>query len=190
VSVETTPVAKKRSLLRIVKVIAIALACLIVVLLGVVAMQPDDFKVVRSATIAAPASKVFAMANDFHKWEDWSPWAKLDPEAKNTFEGPDSGKGAMFSWDGNDKVGAGKMTILESRPDELIRINLEFFRPMQDSSITEFAFKPEGAKTQITWSMSGHHTFVSKGICMFMNMDKVIGESFEKGLSKMRELAE
>src|SRR6476619_7472628 len=99
------------------------------VLAVVVALQPSHFRVERTATISAPAGVVFAQVNDLQKWEAWSPWAKLDPAVKNTFEGPSAGKGAVFAWDGNDKVGAGRMTITESRPNELIRLELVFVRP-------------------------------------------------------------
>ncbi len=182
--------APKRSFTRILKRIFIALVVIVGALAGIVALQPDEFRIVRSATIAAPADKVFAQIDDYHNWEAWSPWTKLDPAAKNTFEGPAAGKGAMFSWDGNADVGAGRMTTLESRPHELVKINLEFTRPMQDTSITEFTFKPDGGKTVVTWSMSGRHTFLSKGFCLFMNMDKIVGGQFEEGLANIRKIVE
>src|SRR6476619_8383908 len=116
----------------VLKILAIAGACLaaVVVLLSiVVATRPSDFRVTRSAKMAASPSAVFAQVNDYHNWDAWSPWAKLDPDAKVTFEGPSSGTGAKFSWSGNDKVGEGQQTIVESKPDELIKINLEFEKP-------------------------------------------------------------
>jgi hypothetical protein len=79
--------------------------------------------------------------NDFHNWEAWSPWAKLDPAAKATFEGPSAGTGAIFKWAGNKEVGEGSMTITESRPSDLIRIKLEFLRPFEATNSAEFTFK-------------------------------------------------
>src|SRR5438552_10530725 len=96
----------------------IAIAAIIVVFVVVVALQPSEFRIVRSATISAPPSDVFAQVNDFHNWEAWSPWAKLDPAAKNSFEGPSAGTGAIFKWSGNGDVGEGIMTLTESRPSE------------------------------------------------------------------------
>lgn len=171
--------------------IALVLLLGIAVFLGYVATRPDDFRIVRTTTIAAPAAIVFSQVDDFHNWEEWSPWAKLDPDCKNTFEGASSGTGAVFAWDGNDKVGAGKMTILESRANELIKIKLEFFRPMEGVNTTEFTFKPEGGKTLVTWDMSGtYKTFFPKVICTLMNMDKVVGTQFEQGLTKLKSVAE
>src|SRR5207248_2982956 len=105
---------------------------------------------------------VFAQVNDFHNWEAWSPWAKLDPAVKNTFEGPPSGTGAVFKWSGNDKVGEGSMTITDSRPNELIKIKLEFIKPFADTSDVQFDFNSEGAQTVVIWTMTGHKNFIGK----------------------------
>src|SRR4029079_18322294 len=106
--------------------VAAAVAAIVVLFLIVVALQPSDFRISRSAKMAAPPAAVFAQVNDYHNWDAWSPWAKLDPNAQVTFEGPTSGVGAKFIWSGNDKVGQGQQTITESRPDELVQIKLEF----------------------------------------------------------------
>src|SRR5712671_742677 len=161
--------------MKLLKKILIVLAVIIVVFLGVVAMQPADFRITRSASIAAPADVVFAQVNNFHKWEAWSPWEKLDPAMKKTHEGAPSGTGAIYSWSGNDKVGEGRMTLTESHPSDIIRIKLEFLKPFKATSATEFTFKAEGNQTAVTWNMTGRNTFVSKAFCLFMNMDKMVG---------------
>jgi len=172
------------------KKILIALAAIIVVFVAVVAMQPSEFRIVRTATMSAQAPAVFAQVNDFHNWEAWSPWAKLDPAAKNSFEGPSAGTGAIFRWAGNKEVGEGSMTITESRPNELIRFNLEFLKPMAGTSTAEFTFKPDGDQTAVTWGMAGKNNFISKAICLFMNMDKMVGGKFEEGLAAMKSIVE
>ena len=128
--------------------------------------------------------------NDFHKWEAWSPWANLDPNAKATFEGAPAGEGAVFTWAGNGKVGEGRMTVTESRPAERIRIRLDFVQPMAGTSTAEFTFRPEGARTAVTWAMFGQNNFLSRAICFFMNQDKMIGDHFEKGLENLKALTE
>jgi len=172
------------------KRILIALAVIVIVFVGVVAMQPSEFRIVRTATIAAPAPAVFAQVNDFHNWEAWSPWAKLDPAAKNSFEGAAAGAGATFRWAGNKEVGEGSMTITESRPSDLIRIKLEFLKPFAATNTTEFTFKPEGNQTAVTWSMAGKNNFIAKAFCLFMNMDKTVGGDFEKGLARMQSVVQ
>lgn len=157
---------------------------------GYVALQPNDFRISRSATMAASPAAVFAQVNDFHNWNAWSPWAKLDPNAKNTFEGPASGEGAVFRWAGNAEVGEGHMRILESKPNERIRLELGFEKPMQDTSDVEFTFKPVGDKTELTWTMSGEHTFVSKAMCTLMNMEKMLGGQFDQGLENIKQIVE
>jgi len=172
------------------KKILIGLAVIVVVFVVIVALQPSEFRVERSATISAPAPAVFAQVNDFHKWEAWSPWAKLDPAAKNSFEGPSAGNGAIFRWAGNHEVGEGSMTIIESRPSELIRIKLEFLKPFAGTNTAEFAFRSEGNQTAVTWSMFGTNNFIAKAFCLFMSMDKIVGGQFEKGLASMKSVVE
>jgi hypothetical protein len=172
------------------KKILIALAAIVVVFVGVVAMQPSDFRIVRTATMSAPAPAVFAQVNDFHNWEAWSPWAKLDPAAKNSFEGPFAGTGAIFRWAGNKEVGEGSMTITESRPSDLIRIKLEFLKPFAGTNTAEFTFKPDGDQTAVTWSMAGENNFIAKAVCLFMNRDKMVGGKFEEGLAQMKSIVE
>jgi hypothetical protein len=172
------------------KKIFMVLALIVIVLILVVAFQPADFRVERSITIAAPANVVFAQVNDFHNWQEWSPWAKLDPACKVNYEGPASGKDASFSWSGNDKVCEGRMTILESNPFELIKIKLEFIKPFEATNTSEFTFKPDGKQTVVTWSMYGTNNFIGKAFCLFMDMDKTVGGDFEKGLAQMKALVE
>jgi hypothetical protein len=167
-----------------------AIILVVVVLAVVVALQPSDFRITRTATMLAPAADVFAQVNDFHNWDAWSPWAKLDPAARNSFEGAPAGTGAIFTWNGNNKVGEGRMTIIESLPSELIKIKLEFLRPFKATNTAEFAFKPEGNQTVVSWSMAGCKNFLMKGFGLFMNMDKMVGGDFEKGLASMRSVVE
>ncbi len=172
------------------KRILIALAAIVVVFVAVVAMQPSEFLVVRTATISAPAPVVFTQVNDFHNWEAWSPWAKLDPAMKQNYEGAPAGTGAIYTWAGNDQVGEGSMTITESRPSDLIRIKLEFFKPFAATNSVEFTFKPEANQTAVTWSMAGKNNFIAKAVHLFMNMDKMVGGQFEKGLVNMKSVVE
>jgi len=170
--------------------ILIGLAAVAVVFVIVVAMRPANFRVTRTAAISAPPAFVFAQVNDLHKWEAWSPWEKIDPALKRTFEGPAAGPGASYRWVGNNKVGEGCMTITESRPDEFIRFKLEFLKPFKASNVAEFTFKPEGNQTVVTWSMAGKNNFMFKAVGLFMNCDQMIGGDFEKGLAQMKSVAE
>jgi uncharacterized protein YndB with AHSA1/START domain len=171
-----------------------SLALLIVLALGGVvalaSLRPNTFSVSRSAVIQAPAESVFARLVDFHAWKDWSPWARLDPNATESFDGPQSGVGSSFAWSGNRKVGAGKMTILECVKDELLRIKLEFQRPMRTTNAASFELKPEGDATRLTWTMKGKNDFQAKLFSLFVNCDRLIGGDFEKGLANLKALVE
>ena len=173
-----------------IKKILILLVVGIVGLAGYVAMQPDIFRIERRMIVNAPPEEVFVQVNDFRKWDDWSPWAKLDPDATVAFEGSRAGPGAVFKWAGNAKVGQGTMTLVESKPGEFVRVDVEFVKPFEGRSTSEFTFRPQGDRTQVTWTSYGPMTFLSKAMCLVMNMEKVLGPDMEKGLVQMKAVAE
>jgi hypothetical protein len=170
--------------------ILIVLAVILVVLLVVAAQRSDYFRVERSISVSASPAAAFTQVNDFHKWEAWNPWAKLDPAMKETYGGAPAGVGASYSWTGNGKVGTGRMTLTESRPFESIKIKLEFQKPFAATNTAEFTFKPDGNQTIVTWGMSGKSNFICKLMGLFMSMDKMIGRQFEKGLADLKSAAE
>jgi hypothetical protein len=160
-------------------------------LIAYISLQPNTFRIARSAIVDAPPDRVYAEVNDLHNWEKWSPWAKLDPQQQVAFDGSPLGPGASMSWSGNSKVGAGKMTIKESSQNERIRLKLEFTRPMQAVNEVQFDLKPIGeTKTEIIWTMSGRNEFVAKAMHAFMNMEKLVGGQFEQGLANLTALVE
>lgn len=170
--------------------LAWVVALLLAALLAYAAMRPSDFTIARSTTIAAGPEAVFAEVNDLHRWDDWSPWAKLDPYASAEFSGADKGEGARFRWAGNSKVGVGAMTIVESRPHERVRIRLDFEKPMRATNEALFTIQPVAAGTRVTWQMTGQNSFTGRLACTFMNMDKMVGGEFEKGLAAMKAKVE
>lgn len=172
------------------KKILLAVAVIIAAFIVVVALQPADFRIARSAVIDAPPPAVFQHVNNLRKWEDWSPWAKLDPAARSTFEGPEAGRGAIFKWSGNSEVGEGTMTVTDSKPAELVRLRLDFTKPMAATNVAEFTFEPRGPATAVTWSMSGRNNFIARAVCLFMNPDKMVGGAFEQDLANLKKVAE
>ena len=168
----------------------VALAAIVIVFAAVVALQPSAFRISRTATVNAPAPAVFSQVNDFHRWSGWSPWAKRDPAMKQSYHGAPAGVGAVYSWAGNNEVGEGRMSITESRPNELIRIKVEFLEPFAATNTAEFTFTLQGGQTQVTWSMSGENNFTAKAFNLIMNMDKLVGGDFEKGLQQLKSIAE
>ena len=177
-------------LLTMLKKIIVVLLVLLGGLLAVIVNRPESYRVARSTTIAAPAADVFALVNDFHNWDDWSPWAKLDPAMKKTYDGASTGVGAGYYWIGDDKVGEGRMTITESQPNEKVGIKLEFLKPFAAVNATDFTIKPEGNGVTVNWTMTGHNDLMGKAASLFMDMEKMIGGDFEKGLAQMKARAE
>ena len=168
----------------------LVLVLIVVGLVVVIARRPSEFRIERTTVVAAAPAAVFAQVNDFHKWDAWNPWAKLDPAMKQSYEGAPAGVGAVYIWAGNSQVGEGRMTLTESRPSDLIRIKMEFLKPFANTSTAEFTFRPEGDQTVVTWSMEGRNNFMAKAIHLVVNMDKMIGGQFEKGLAQMKAVTE
>lgn len=166
--------------------ILIAVVAIVAAMAAVIALQPSQLRFERTIVIAAPTEAVFGQVNDLRRWQDWSPWAELDPTAKATFEGPDSGTGAIFKWSGNDEIGEGQMTIEESIPHEIVRARVDFVRPFTGSSTTEFDLTPAVDHTAVTWIMTSELDFISKAMCLIMNSGAKIEADMDKGLAKMK----
>jgi uncharacterized protein YndB with AHSA1/START domain len=171
------------------KILAFVVAA-VALLLAVIATRPADFKVERSRTVAAPPAVVYDQIADFGRWAAWSPWAKLDPAMKATVSGAPAAVGHGYAWAGNDKVGEGRMTIAALEPGRRVDIRLEFQKPMAAENPTTFALAPEGAGTRVTWTMTGHNGFVGRAFTLFMDMDKMVGGDFERGLASLQGVAE
>lgn len=157
-----------------------------------VAMQPAAYTVSREARIAAPPDVVFPHINSLKAWNAWSPWAKKDPAAKITYGGPESGVGAQFSWAGNREVGAGTMTIVDSRPASHVGLTLDFTEPMAGRSTVALDLVPQDSATNVTWSIRGESGFVARAFMMAMGikLEKMIGDEYEQGLANLKALVE
>jgi Polyketide cyclase / dehydrase and lipid transport len=171
------------------KKILVGLAAVLLVLVIVIATRPADFRVERKTTVAAPSQVVFDQINDLHAWEKWNPWYKDEPTQKLTYAGPANGKGASYSWKG-EKTGSGTATIVDSKPAEHVGLTLQFTAPMESTTIADFTVKPEGDTVEVTWAMSGVNGFMGKAFSMVMDMDKMVGGSFERGLSDLKKVSE
>ena len=162
---------------------------LVVGIFAAALLKSPDFRVERSLVIAAPAEKLFPYFDNHKKFNEWNPWSKMDPEAKNTYSGPESGVGAVASWDGK-MVGKGSATITESKPNERIIERMDWLEPMQGVSTVEFTFKPESeGKTKVTWTMYGtNQGLLSKVMSLVFNCESMCGPEFEKGLADVAKL--
>lgn len=175
-----------------IKRIALAVTLAIVAFLAYVAILPAKFSVDRSTTIAASPEAVFEHVNTLKKWPAWSPWAKRDPNMKMTYSGPEAGEGAVSAWAGDENVGEGKLTITESKPAERIKIQLDFIKPFEGSSVSNFVFEPAGSGTKVTWSLDGDQSFGERAFMLLlgMNMESMIGADYEEGLGNLKRVVE
>lgn len=154
-----------------------------------VATRPDEFMISRSTSINAPATIVFEHLNDFHEWQGWSPWDKIDADLKRTYSGPDTGVGATYHWEGKE-TGEGEMKITDAKAGEHVGISLNFIKPFPAENTVDFDLVKEGEGTKVTWRMNGKSNFMSKLFGTFVNMDKMVGADFEKGLADLKKHAE
>lgn len=174
----------------------VALAFLAVVVLGfgtvfgIAASKPDEYHVQRSVTVNAPPDKIYAYVSDFKKWKTWSPFEEMDPEMERAYTGPESGKGSMYEWKGNDKVGQGRMEIVEATVPAKLAINLDMVKPFESQDKAEFTLQPAGSATTVTWAMTGHSPFLCKVMQVFSSMDTMIGGEFDRGLGKLKAISE
>ncbi len=151
------------------------------------AMRPDEFQTERARTIAAPAAAIHPHLVDFHRWQAWSPWERLDPAMNRAYEGPASGVGAGYAWSGTKKVGSGRMTIIGDEPTR-VTITLEFLTPWKATNTTTVTRAPAGDGTRVTWTMTGRSSFGMKVFGVLFNLDKLVGKDFERGLAQLAEV--
>jgi hypothetical protein len=174
----------------IIAIIAVVLAIAIAIVLILAATKPNTFSVQRATTVKAPPERIFPLINDFHQWGTWSPYENKDPAMKRSYSGADSGKGAVYGWEGNKNVGSGRMEILDASLPSKVVIKLDFFKPFEGHNTAEFTMLPQGDATNITWLMHGPAPFMSKLMQVFMNLDHLIGKDFEVGLANLKKVTE
>jgi uncharacterized protein YndB with AHSA1/START domain len=173
-----------------IKIAAIVIVVLAAGVLILAALKPDTFRVQRTATIKAAPETVFALVNDFRRWDAWSPWEKKDPAMKRTFGAVTAGKGATYAWDGDKNVGQGSMEIVESVAPSRLALKLDFVKPFEAHNAVVFTLAPRGDTTEVTWTMEGPVPYLAKIIHVFVDMDRMVGADFEAGLSAMKAAAE
>jgi uncharacterized protein YndB with AHSA1/START domain len=154
------------------------------------ASRPDHFRIERSITVNASPDRIFPLVSNFHQWEAWSPWEKIDPNLSRTYSGATEGKGAVYAWSGNKDIGQGRMEIIESQPSSKLRIQLDFITPFEAHNTVDIVLTPKGNTTVVTQSMQGPSPFISKLMGLVFSIDKMVGGKYEEGLASLKVLAE
>lgn len=163
------------------------IAVLAIVILGVASfMIKSDYAVDRTTTIDAPKSQVYATLSDFSQFTKWDPWSKMDPNMTVEYYGEPGTIGHGYKWSGNDSVGTGSMEII-NMGENTIEIQLSFMEPYESSSPTSYTITETEEGTSVTWSMTGEVPMAMK---MFMDMEAMIGNDFDNGLSNLKSMME
>ena len=147
------------------------------------------YTVERSTVVEAPADRLHGLVADLRQWTLWSPWEGLDPDLERTYTGPDAGVGARYAWSGNRKAGSGSMEVVEDRAEQ-VDLDVEFLKPFRSQSRSSFVLAPRGPATEVTWRMTGEQSGLMGVLGKVVPMDKLIGKDFEKGLARLKAVAE
>ena len=175
------------------KIIGIVAGIGVLAIIGVLvyaATLSDTFEVQRSARINASPEKIFPLINNMHSMNTWNPFAEADPNIKINYTGPDSGKGARYQWTGDSKVGEGSIEVTDVSEPSRVALKLDMLKPLEGHNTVVFTLAPNGNGTDVTWAMSGERPFIGKVMDAVFNMDRMVGGQFEKGLAKLKAIAE
>jgi len=175
------------------KIIGIVAGIGVLAIIGVLvyaATFSNTFEVQRSLRINASADKIFPLISNMRGMNTWNPFAEADPEIKITYTGPESGKGARYEWTGNSKVGEGNIEITDVSAPSRVTLQLNMLKPLEAHNTVVFTLVPNGSGTDVTWAMSGERPFIGKVMDAVFNMDRMVGGQFEKGLAKLKAIAE
>ena len=153
-------------------------------------MSDSTWTVERSVTVDAPPAVVYEQIADFRRWAAWSPWEGIDPQMSRTYAGAASGVGSVYAWSGNRRAGQGRMTITEAVEPSTVRIDLVFDKPFKARNDTVLTVRPEGGGSRVTWTMTGRRTLATRVMSAVQSMDTLLGRDFEKGLGRLRSVAE
>lgn len=165
----------------------VALAAVIVLVRA--ASAPSTFAVSRTLTIEAPAASIYPHIAELRAMNVWNPFAHLDPDAKVSYSGSQAGPGSRHDWDGNARAGSGHIEVVDAQPDQSVRMRLVMRKPMRADNTVVFKLTPRGpSTTEVTWTMSGHSSFGTRLVCMFYDMDRMVGGTFEEGLARLRHV--
>jgi len=170
--------------------IAIFVIILVATVLAYASSKPDTFRVQRSIIVNAPPDKVFALINDFHKWDTWAPQDQQDPTMHRTYSGPTEGTGAVSEWSGSGSTGKGRMAIIESVPPKMVSVKVDFVKPFEAHNVNEFVLEPAGDATKVTWNIDASNLYMMKVMSIFVNIQKEFGKHMESGLSSLKTAAE
>ena len=170
--------------------IAIIVLVLIGIVLAVAASRPSEFTIQRTTRIKASPDRIFPNLVDFRRWAAWSPYEKLDPAMKKAVSGATTGTGSIYEWDGNSKVGQGRMEITDMSAPTNVTVKLDFMKPFVAHNTAKFTLVPSGDSTDVTWAMLGSSPFAIKVMGIFFDMDKMVGKDFERGLESLKAVSE
>ena len=163
-------------------IVAVVTAVAAVIAL-VATRRPDMFTIERSASIRAPAERIYPLIANLRAMNTWNPFVAPDPNIEITYSGPESGTGARHTWRGNRNVGEGSIEITEASAPTNVAMRLIMLKPMAADNAVRFKLTPRGEETMVSWSMAGRQPFMAKFMTMFIDCDKMVGSGSSRRAS-------
>jgi len=179
---------KKNQIMKALKIIGIILATLFVLVVLLSLLAPKNFRVERSIVI--PTNNKEVIYKNISQWTEflkWNPWLAKDPNAKIRISGQEGQVGSSYMWEGNKEIGKGEMTITSFKEFERVEEDLHFIKPFESTNKTIFRMKPEDNGYKVSWIIRGKYSFLFGIVAIFMDMEKMVGPDFEKGLNTLKE---
>lgn len=170
--------------------IGIFFGLIIVAILGYAALRPAHYKISREILIKASPEIIFPHVNNSKMTYQWMPWQENYPGLEMVYSGPEAGVGSKSSWDSDTKMGKGESLIIENKLNEYVKFQLSYYKPMEMVQIANIKLIPEGSDTKVVWEVDGQNNYIGRVVTIFMDMDKMIGTEFMKGLVNLKSIVE
>lgn len=173
------------------KVVGIAIVSLVAIFFILALVAPNQYKVERTVLIDAPKEVVFKNVKYWKNWHKWSPWSELDPQMEIKVEGEDGTKGSKYVWEGNPEItGKGEMINTGVKDLEEIAYHLHFIVPWESESDGYVRLSEKDGNTQAAWGFYGEYPYPSNIMLLFLDMEEMMKNDFDKGLKLLKELCE
>jgi uncharacterized protein YndB with AHSA1/START domain len=177
--------------MKIVKKNLIGLAGLIALIMLVAAFVKKEFAVEKEVLISKPQNEVYDYLKILKNQDNWSVWAKMDPNMKKSYKGTDGTVGFVSAWEGNSDVGSGEQEIKAMVPNSRIDYELRFIKPWESTSPVYMVLEDAGAGvTRVKWGISGKMAYPTNIMMLVMNMNESLGKDFSDGLANLKGILE
>lgn len=178
--------------MKFLKGLFLFIAGVVITLLVVAAFLPKTYKVEREIKVEQKVEHVFGFLKMLKNQDQFSAWAKMDPDMKKEFRGDDGTVGFVSSWTSDKKeVGRGEQEILKIEAGKRIDYELRFFEPFEAKDHAFITTEPAGENaTTVIWGFDGKMKYPMNIMLLVMDMEKMLGDQLTEGLDNLKNVLE